>query len=579
MEEIMKKFLRFFKLLVISLTISAIGVMPMAAMEAPDSHQEAHIQWPILNSLSKPIHKVIIKSLLSKSKCKFKGYWFTAKLDQSRNEELFAYSDQIKGALGEGLLVEIKPTSSEEVYSQFTNKCAYKVSIEDTEIATFILRTIEPEANFERTQVRQRASTSDAVRHHENIVHIGHGTFGPNVDGALSHEKISAFIAQTRGNPILDLGYAIIEAADLANIQDPILLAKYVKHHRNGSIDANSVIQAIKQDLVRFEKVSQRLDQLHVSTGGFRDQIKRLTKHQVLKRTIAFIIQYPEICTGTIADITTYHGGDMVVLRAALFYTALMQQGCCESFQALAQNLSGFYRTSSYDDRLIEQLLSQTHLFVDGVFYAPANSYVLYADNATLVNQVIDDLPLTFEPHRTTRNLPMCFGDCTGFVSQIVRQLREDIPWLACHRFKSRDLEIVHDVMIKEQRVSYRYVGVGRSRPLTRQEIDRITHEFSGSAKLAALTKAFIPISDRDALKAGDVIVFRQRPNGLYSTKTGHAVIVVDPRPSRDPNLITVIECTRASDAGLKHGYGWRTVQLNRGGTWETRVLRINQNN
>jgi hypothetical protein len=151
--------------------------------------------------------------------------------------------------------------------------------------------------------------------------------------------------------------------------------------------------------------------------------------------------------------------------------------------------------------------------------------------------------------------------------------------WLKNHRLQSWGLEPAHDYKYLK-RSDIRQEGPiqynGQRRGHLSQNEHRKLNEWvrANPNQFDTIDKAFDTVTNRDDIKPGDFIVYRQRKNGRdYSTDTGHVALVADYTPGT--NKAILMEYTRS---GGRDGVGFTRRPICYGSdgnaVWETRVLR-----
>lgn len=98
--------------------------------------------WPIIDSQN-PNHHIVINKFIANAKnerstFQYIGHQFKTRGGNNqytaKNSELYRKADELNRAFLSGKRIQIKPTSSYDVYSEFTEKCLYKILINGTPI-------------------------------------------------------------------------------------------------------------------------------------------------------------------------------------------------------------------------------------------------------------------------------------------------------------------------------------------------------------------------------------------------------------------------------------------------------------
>jgi len=236
--------------------------------------QASALDWPDLDSEKSPVHKRIINSILTKDTGgQFHDQWFKSKgqgIPVGQNQALANNLQDLTSALQAGQKVELRPTSSPDVYSHFTKNCKYQILVDGQKKSEFILYNAAAlQGSNPQTPLRglRRFRGEDAValqnelqnRHilHRNVshprvdepvsifsginpVHIGHGARPIHQEAnAVSDDVISQLMAQHGNKAMLNEAFKIIEGADVAQVNDRKILAKHISNHQHIDVSRN----------------------------------------------------------------------------------------------------------------------------------------------------------------------------------------------------------------------------------------------------------------------------------------------------------------------------------------------------
>ncbi|MDP3532344.1 MAG: hypothetical protein Q8S31_03545 [Alphaproteobacteria bacterium] len=95
-------------------------------------------EWPVVDS-TKPYHDKVIQKFIANAKNQRTDFQYIGHLFKirggtydyvSKNNELYLKADILNNAFQNGKRIQIKPTSSEEVYSNFKKNCLYKIIVD-----------------------------------------------------------------------------------------------------------------------------------------------------------------------------------------------------------------------------------------------------------------------------------------------------------------------------------------------------------------------------------------------------------------------------------------------------------------
>ncbi len=377
----------------------------------------------------------------------------------------------------------------------------------------------------------------------------------------LSHEDIERLKVKHKDNPIMQAAFSLVKGLDIANRNDVLRLSHFIHDHPS-SLTANQVIDAIDNEKAKLNTLWQREEgRMSLPTNDSFEQM--LKPNGVLFRAKKILREHPEILNGQLPiKLGEFRNKDLAGLKAALAITARMKG----ADKNLFEKCHGFYKAqvphgSSYASKL---------MFADHC-YVPASGYILGADQLCANDGDYNQ----YDPAHKAG-----ITDCSGFMTDILRQARPDLTWLKNHRLQSWGLEPAHDYKflkrsdVENQEGPIQYSGRRRAH-LSRNELSKLNNWVRENPnQFDTIDKAFDTVANRNDIKAGDFIVYRQRKNGHdYSTDTGHVALVADYTPGT--NKAILMEYTRS---GGRDGVGFtkRPICYGEDGNtvWETRVLR-----
>jgi hypothetical protein len=218
------------------------------------------VNWPVIDSQNRNHHPVIEKFISNaknlRSSFQYIGHQF--KVREINNNDI----EKLKKAFVEGKHIEIKPTSSKDVYKNFEERCKYKIRVNNVTIiedfriynAEFgVVQPIQVNNNNNIVQPQQPIVGNQLPRVSSDLVsnwidrNLGRGApFSENY-GGVKASVINSLLQTHKNHPILKHAFDYMKAADLADIQDPILFADYIQKH--GNVEKIDVINAMNQDL------------------------------------------------------------------------------------------------------------------------------------------------------------------------------------------------------------------------------------------------------------------------------------------------------------------------------------------
>lgn len=524
------------------------------------------VNWPLNLDSNKPIHKIIINSILVKPNGgKFKGQFFLIK----DNSEL---RNNLKFLLDNSHRIQFLPVEPSEHLKTYSVWATYKVLIDNEDTGTQFRLYAAPNDD-QRAQVQTSTSGHRQVNN-PLLQDATHVILGFGAINTISKQKMAEYIVSNQNSPVLIEAFKVIEGSDLANANDRAILTEFIVSHAD-IITEEDVINLIDHDIAIVTRIKQVSSTVNTKTM-FRDQLKSLLQFGTLKAAKRLLHGNRNLLNGTAPrSLEKADGGELLILKTALFYIALAKAKAEHiEFGEVVKNLTSFYPGRIPANQTIQRLIEETNLFYDGLFYSPANSYVKNADTVLKFKQFFSNLPVRGLTNTNFEDLYMHFGDCSGFVCHVLRKLRPDNIWVKNNRFMSWHLAVAYDSMMHEQRRDnklYFYDVDGNRRLLTDDE-KKHYRKWQNTPLLNALKDTFEPVyMPKNNIKAGDIVVTRD-PQGHIE---GHVVIVVDYDANTD--IATIIELTRAEVGGTRHGYTWRKMSLTHPGPGSkvSRVLRI----
>ncbi|MDP1879345.1 MAG: hypothetical protein Q8K60_00225 [Parachlamydiaceae bacterium] len=375
------------------------------------------VNWPVIDSQNRYHHPVIEKFISNakslRSTFQYIGHQFKVRDVNGHNEQenkpLYNKIDILKDAFENGHRIEIKPTSSKDVYKNFEERCKYKILVDgETFIEGFRVYNAEGEIvqpiqiNNNNNPVQQPIVSNQLPSVNQDLVsnwidrNLGRGApFSENY-GGVKASVINNLLQTHKNHPILKHAFDYMKAADLADIQDPILFADYIQKH--GNVAKIDIINAMNQDLSYLKQV----EAFGFSEGDeefgldYKDQIKYPGK--TINKAITFINNYPTLLQGKLHDdLKSLKGSDSISLLFAQYYIAAIQSknnNSMDDFKELLKKIGGLYpHTLPNSDARIKNILKKTTLVVDNVFYTPAHNYIKHGDVTKTIKQEIANLP------------------------------------------------------------------------------------------------------------------------------------------------------------------------------------------
>lgn len=418
-------------------------------------------------------------------------------------------------------------------------------------------QALRPFLRFFDNNNQAPASLQNTLVDLQNFI-VGEGNFIHQE--RFSHEDIARLKQKNSNNPVLKAAFALVEGLDIAHQNDIMTLSTFLNTHPN-TVSAQNVIDLIDDERIKLNRIKTRESLLL----PVRDSLEQLLKPSgVLYHAKQMLTRYPELVNGEIsAPLSKFKNKELSGLKAALAYAARLKGADNTVFE----RLKGFYKAkvphgTSYQSKL---------LFGDSL-YVPASGYILGADqlcaNDSNYNQ--------YNPGQKA-----AITDCSGFMTDIMREVRPELTWLKNHKLVSWDLEKEHDAKylrrndIQSQEGPIQATGKRREKMFALEKEKANKWVANHPVEFSTFDQAFTTVKARNDIKPGDFILYRQREKGANCSKdaTGHVALVVDYTPGN--NNATLLEYTRS---GNRDGVGFthRPVCYGTSGNtmWETRVLR-----
>ncbi|MDP3532343.1 MAG: hypothetical protein Q8S31_03540 [Alphaproteobacteria bacterium] len=528
------------------------------------------VNWPVIDS-TKQYHDAVIKKFIANAKnerstFQYIGHQFKVRggnnygIDQ--NYDLFNHIDILENAYLSGHHIKIKPTATENVYKNFEERCQYKITVDGQ---TFIegFRVYNADSDIAQPQQPIVADLLPSVS--ESLVSgwydrpLGRGA-PTNVD----HTDVKKLLNTYKNHNILKHAFNYIKAADLADIQDPILFADYIQKH--GQVSANDVINAMNED----KALLQRVKNLRVVSEGdeergldFGNQLSYPIEY--MNDAINLIRNYPSLLNGKLHDdLKSAKGGDAHALLQAQFYIAAVQSsqnGYKQQFSALISKIGGLFHKNLPSKENARNILKKTYLCVDGILYTPAHNYVKHGDVVKKIKQEIANLPNNMQAPGVYENI---FTDCSGLSIMVLRKLFPHNDWIQNERAMSWHFAAAYDFLNNEN-AGYEYCYINGNKLRVGGDYYKDNCNMGIAKKLAKMLK---PVNYYANRKAGDILVQRHT-NG----SEGHVMTIVDPFPNpHNSNEVIIAEMTRCS--GNYHGLVFRKMWFKEPGNSRLRILR-----
>lgn len=547
------------------------------------------VNWPVIDSQNRYHHPVIEKFISNakslRSTFQYIGHQFKVRdvngHNIQENMDLYNNIDILKEAFAAGHHVEIKPTSSKDVYKDFEERCKYKILVDgETFIEGFRVFNAENDIiqpiqvnNNNPVQPQQPIVENQLPSVSQDLVsnwidrRLGRGApFSENY-GGVKASVINNLLQTHKNHPILKYAFDYMKAADLADIQDPILFADYIQNH--GYVAKTDVIDAMNQDLAYLKQVEAfGFNEGDEEFGlDYKDQIKYPGK--TIDKAIKYINKYPTLLQGKLHDdLKSLKGSDSISLLFAQYYVAALQSKnnrTMDDFKVLLKKIGGLYaHMLPNSDARIKNILKKTTLVVDNVFYTPAHNYIKHGDVTKTIKQEIANLPNNLN---VSGKLTQIYSDCSGFSIMILRKLFPDYDWIQGNRAMSWQFAGAYDLLAADGQIATHYIKNNRKeRLLSAREKSLNKGNKFVVEKLSKILEAVTHNNDR---QAGDILV--KRP--IDAECEGHVMTIVDPHPTNNPNEVIIVELTQYSGFnGARNGLVWRKVDLTNCGV--TRILR-----
>jgi len=373
----------------------------------------------------------------------------------------------------------------------------------------------------------------------------------------VTQEEINRLLALPK-NDAVEAALDIIKSADFADLQDPIILAEYIRDSES-TITAEDVIERMRQDR---EKVVEALKEVDTFKRTFEAQLGQ--SRGSLLRAIEILEKHPGLMKGEIPEeYQGIHGTPLRNLRAALFYIARMENE--KDIKQLIPQLGGFYEGKLQGSANVKRLLRQTLLVHDGTLISPATSYVKRGVQARKISPSLLRGPKAkYTVHLT---------DCSGFILAVARKITKNPNLKVSNGLSSGTLAALFDSLTNIRHdTSTRFYGIdGGPRKLTKFEINPMNNLERRKKQYNNLRRVFSAVEKTKNIRGGDIMIVRH-PKGyvrkLKRGREGHVLLVID---NQHPSYV-VVELA----AGKKGtGYGWRKIRIDRGFEYPTRFLRI----
>ncbi|MDP1723868.1 MAG: hypothetical protein Q8L85_04125 [Alphaproteobacteria bacterium] len=530
------------------------------------------VNWPVIDS-DIQTHDPVIKKFIENAKnerstFQYIGHQFKVRggnnyaIDQ--NYDLFNHIDTLENAYLKGYHIEIKPTSEEEIYKNFEERCKYKIIITNRDDVTFIegFRVYAADSDIAQPQpiVADQLPSVDAPL----IEGWYNRPLGRGAPTNVDHNVVKGLLNTYKNHNILKHAFNHIKAADLADIQDPILFADYIQKH--GQVSANDVINAMNEDKALLQRVKNLgvISEGHEERGlDFGNQLSYPTEY--MSDAINLIRNHPSLLRGKLDDaLKSSKGGDAHALLQAQFYIAAVQSsqnGYKQQFSTLLSKIGGLFHKNLPSKENARNILKQTHLCVDGVLYTPAHNYVKHGDVVKKIKQQIANLPNNMQAPGVYENI---FTDCSGLSIMVLRKLFPDNDWIQNERAMSWHFAAAYDYLNNEN-AGYDYCYINGNKLRVGGDYYKDNCNMGIAKKLAKMLK---PVNYYANRKAGDILVQRHT-NG----SEGHVMTIVDPFPNpHNSNEVIIAEMTRCS--GNYHGLVFRKMWFKEPGNSRLRILR-----
>ncbi|MDP1975988.1 MAG: hypothetical protein Q8K37_08475, partial [Alphaproteobacteria bacterium] len=320
--------------------------------QSTDSHS---VNWPVIDS-TKQYHDAVIKKFIANAKnerstFQYIGHQFKVRggnnYDIDRNYNLFNHIDALEEAYLNGHHIKIKPVASEEEYKNYEERCQYKITIDgQTFIEGFRVynagdNNLVPQNNNNIVpQQPQQPIVADQLPNVDQSLVSGwyDRPLGRGAPTNVDHTVVKKLLNTYKNHNILKHAFNYIKAADLADIQDPILFADYIQKH--GNVTKQDVIDAMNADKALLQRVTNLgvISEGHEERGlDFGNQLSYPIEY--MNSAINLIKNYPSLLSGKLHDdLKSSKGGDAHALLQAQFYIAAVQSsknGYKQQFSAL----------------------------------------------------------------------------------------------------------------------------------------------------------------------------------------------------------------------------------------------------
>lgn len=358
----------------------------------------------------------------------------------------------------------------------------------------------------------------------------------------LNHDEIQHLKQKHRQNPVVAQAFDLVKGLDIANRQDIEKMCLFLQSQpRYQSVQ--KIRDVLSEDKIKLSTITNKK---HTTFAG-RDAIKQMIgNHGYLNKAKRLLGKYPELSRGLLPDsLDKFNNKDLASLKTALAYSC-RNHGASEAF---FKALNGFYQVDITHDY-------ETKLSFGKHLYIPTCGYILTAD----------------QRQKNADGSVIAITDCSGFMTNIMRNVRPDITWLNHHRFNSW-----HATQFVDQALDAGPLKTnGKRRDYkTKGETRFLKKEPLAQHRLNAYKAAFEQVLHRKDIQPGDFIVYNNRkPYGHgYESSGGHVAMVLDYDANR-PNKAVLLEYTRS---GPRNGAGFTkgTICWDEENTiYETRILR-----
>lgn len=382
----------------------------------------------------------------------------------------------------------------------------------------------------------------------------GHGNFTAMTGyRKVSSSQIGNIEKNSERNKVLKTALTLTKALDKANKKDIKTLSLFLKQLDN-PVSVSKIIEALKHDKEKLSQLKSRFPNL--KTVNLEAE-KLLNNYKVIDEAINWLQTNPQLSQGYLHKyLDQYTSLQLSYLKTVFLYASVLNK----IDESALQQLQSFYQL-----KLPEAYNRELRCIPSDTFYLPTAGYVLYGDQC----------------RSDKKNTRVALTDCSGFITNVMRELQPENTWLKDNRFRSWDLEKGHDVKMQRRPIPDTKKGplnsANKRRALNSEEKQRIdswlqSRENSECSK--TIDTCFDTVKDSKNIRPGDFIVYRQRlNNNSLSSETGHVAMVAD--YDKETNKAVLLEYTRSTPyAGL--GFTNRPIcyQSSERIKWESRILR-----